>query len=115
MMKHAWDNYVRYAWGKNELRPISKRGHSASIFGTMSLGATIVDGLDTLYIMGLKDEYKAGRDWIASSLDINSLVSDASRKATEWFRKRKRWSVSLSYYYSQVRPEKDVYVVETSF
>lgn len=75
MMKHAWDNYVRYAWGKNELRPISKRGHSASIFGTMSLGATIVDGLDTLYIMGMKEEYKAGRDWVANSLDINSLVS----------------------------------------
>lgn len=75
MMKHSWDNYVRFAWGKNELRPISKRGHSASIFGAMSLGATIVDGLDTLYIMGMMDEYKAGRDWIANSLDINSLVS----------------------------------------
>jgi mannosyl-oligosaccharide alpha-1,2-mannosidase len=75
MMKHAWDNYVRYAWGKNELRPISKRGHSASIFGSMSLGATIVDGLDTLYIMGLEEEVKQGRDWIAENFDINLAVS----------------------------------------
>jgi mannosyl-oligosaccharide alpha-1,2-mannosidase len=75
MMKHAWDNYVRYAWGKNELRPISKRGHSASIFGSMSLGATIVDGLDTLYIMGLEKEFKQGRDWIAEHFDINLAVS----------------------------------------
>jgi mannosyl-oligosaccharide alpha-1,2-mannosidase len=75
MMKHAWDNYVRYAWGKNELRPISKRGHSASIFGSMSLGATIVDGLDTLYIMGLEKEFKQGRDWIAENFDINLAVS----------------------------------------
>ncbi|KAK0181978.1 hypothetical protein PV327_000154 [Microctonus hyperodae] len=77
MMKHGWDNYVRYAWGKNELRPISKRGHSASIFGTATMGATIVDGLDTLYIMGLRDEFKQGRDWIAENLDfdINSEVS----------------------------------------
>lgn len=75
MMKHAWDNYVRYAWGKNELRPISKRGHSASIFGAVSLGATIVDGLDTLYIMGLEEEFKQGRDWIAENFDINSAVS----------------------------------------
>jgi mannosyl-oligosaccharide alpha-1,2-mannosidase len=75
MMKHAWDNYVRYAWGKNELRPITKRGHSASIFGSMSLGATIVDGLDTLYIMGLEEEFKQGRDWIAENFDINSAVS----------------------------------------
>jgi len=74
-MKHAWDNYVRYAWGKNELRPISKRGHSASIFGAVSLGATIVDGLDTLFIMGLEEEFKQGRDWIAENFDINSAVS----------------------------------------
>ncbi|XP_046820492.1 mannosyl-oligosaccharide 1,2-alpha-mannosidase IA-like isoform X2 [Vespa crabro] len=77
MMKHGWDNYVRYAWGKNELRPISKKGHSASIFGTSTMGATIVDGLDTLYIMGLHDEFKQGRDWIAENLDfdINSEIS----------------------------------------
>ncbi|XP_034944154.1 mannosyl-oligosaccharide alpha-1,2-mannosidase IA-like [Chelonus insularis] len=71
MMKFGWDNYVRYAWGKNELRPISKRGHSASIFGASSMGASIVDGLDTLYIMGLHDEYKQGRDWIAANLDFD--------------------------------------------
>lgn len=71
MMKHGWDNYVRYAWGKNELRPISKSGHSASIFGTSNMGATIVDGLDTLYIMGLHEEYKQGRDWIAQNLDFD--------------------------------------------
>ena len=70
-MKHGWDNYVRYAWGKNELRPISKRGHSASIFGASTMGATIVDGLDTLYIMGLHDEFKQGRDWIAQNLDFD--------------------------------------------
>ncbi|XP_043490224.1 mannosyl-oligosaccharide 1,2-alpha-mannosidase IA isoform X1 [Polistes fuscatus] len=77
MMKHGWDNYVRYAWGKNELRPITKKGHSASIFGTSTMGATIVDGLDTLYIMGLHDEFKQGRDWIAENLDfdINSEIS----------------------------------------
>ena len=42
MMLHAWDSYVKYAWGKNELRPVSMRGHSASIFGSASMGATIV-------------------------------------------------------------------------
>lgn len=78
MMKHAWDNYVKYAWGKNELRPITKRAHSASIFGTMPVGATILDGLDTLYIMGLQDEFKKGRDWVANELNIDSLTSDVS-------------------------------------
>nr|CAD7449359.1 unnamed protein product [Timema bartmani] len=78
MMKHAWGSYVRYAWGKNELRPISKRGHSASIFGSMSLGATIVDGLDTLYIMGMEEEYKQGRDWIEENLHVDNLATDLS-------------------------------------
>lgn len=35
------------------------------------MGATIVDGLDTLYIMGLHDEFKQGRDWIAENLDFD--------------------------------------------
>jgi mannosyl-oligosaccharide alpha-1,2-mannosidase len=78
MLRHAWDNYVRFAWGKNELRPISRRGHSASIFGASSLGATIVDGLDTLYIMGLTEEFRQGRDWIAQNMDLDQIVSFAS-------------------------------------
>ncbi|GAB6032546.1 hypothetical protein CHUAL_011439 [Chamberlinius hualienensis] len=78
MMKHAWENYVRYAWGKNELKPISKRGHSAGIFGKEAVGASIVDGLDTLYIMGLMDEYKLGRDWISENLDVSKFSSDIS-------------------------------------
>ena len=45
MMKHAWDGYANYAWGKNELRPVTKRGHSASIFGSAAMGASIIDGM----------------------------------------------------------------------
>ncbi|KAJ8676687.1 hypothetical protein QAD02_012474, partial [Eretmocerus hayati] len=77
MMKHGWDNYVRFAWGKNELRPVSGKAHSASVFGSTHMGATIVDGLDTLYIMGFHEEFKQGRDWIAQNLnfDIDSEIS----------------------------------------
>ncbi|OWF42049.1 mannosyl-oligosaccharide 1,2-alpha-mannosidase IA-like [Mizuhopecten yessoensis] len=74
MMLHAWNNYEKHSWGANELRPITKRGHSASIFGTLSLGATIVDAADTLYIMGLQDEYKKARDWIATSLSFEGAT-----------------------------------------
>ena len=73
MMKHAWDNYVKYAWGANELRPISKKGHSASIFGSLSLGATIVDAVDTLYVMEMDEEYKQARDWIAQNLNFDGV------------------------------------------
>lgn len=78
MMKHAWDGYVKYAWGKNEVRPISLRGHSASIFGSASMGATIVDALDTLYIMEMTDEYNKARDWVAENLDFGKMSGDVS-------------------------------------
>lgn len=74
-MKFAWANYRRYAWGQNELRPLTRIGHSASVFGASPLGASIVDGLDTLYIMGLMDEFKEAREWIATEFDLTKAVS----------------------------------------
>ncbi|KAK1303943.1 Mannosyl-oligosaccharide 1,2-alpha-mannosidase MNS1 [Acorus calamus] len=66
-MLHAWNSYVTYAWGNDELQPQSKNG--ADSFG--GLGATIVDSLDTLYIMGLHEEFQKAREWVANSLDFN--------------------------------------------
>ena len=59
-------------------RPVSKRGHSASIFGSSSMGATIVDSMDTLYIMGMMDEFNKGKDWIGQNLDLNQMSGDVS-------------------------------------
>ncbi|XP_049869644.1 mannosyl-oligosaccharide alpha-1,2-mannosidase IA isoform X2 [Pectinophora gossypiella] len=78
MMRHAWNNYKLYAWGKNELKPMSKRAHLSGVFGGGDLGATIVDGLDTLYLMGLMDEFREGRDWVAQHLNINDVDSELS-------------------------------------
>lgn len=78
MMEHAWGNYVKYAWGKNELRPLSKQGHSASIFGSSAMGATIVDSLDTLLIMGMREEFEKGKEWVANNLDMSSMTGDVS-------------------------------------
>ncbi|XP_075159019.1 alpha-Mannosidase class I a isoform X2 [Haematobia irritans] len=78
MMQHAWLNYKLYAWGKNELRPLSQRAHIGSIFGSQELGATIIDGLDTLYIMGLENEYKEGRDWIERKFSLDNVTADLS-------------------------------------
>ncbi|KAF8651562.1 hypothetical protein HU200_063383 [Digitaria exilis] len=66
-MLHAWNSYVKYAWGMDELQPQSKNGINS--FG--GLGATLIDSLDTLYIMGLKDEFQKARDWVAESLDFD--------------------------------------------
>ncbi|HSN17567.1 MAG TPA: glycoside hydrolase family 47 protein, partial [Gammaproteobacteria bacterium] len=42
---HAWDDYVKYAWGHDELKPLSKT--SRDWYG-QSLLMTPVDALDTL-------------------------------------------------------------------
>ena len=47
---HAWNAYKKYAWGHDELKPLSK-----SYQEWFRMGLTIVDSLDTIYIMGLKD------------------------------------------------------------
>uniref|UniRef100_A0AAY5EM88 alpha-1,2-Mannosidase n=1 Tax=Electrophorus electricus TaxID=8005 RepID=A0AAY5EM88_ELEEL len=72
MMKFAWDNYRQYAWGKNELRPLTRNGHIGNMFGGLR-GASIVDSLDTLYIMGLTEDYKEAKEWVINNLDLNSV------------------------------------------
>lgn len=48
--KHAWSAYKTHAWGHDNLKPISMSFHDW--FG---LGLTIVDSLDTLYIMNMRE------------------------------------------------------------
>ncbi|OMO76113.1 Glycoside hydrolase, family 47 [Corchorus capsularis] len=66
-MIHAWSSYEKYAWGNDELQPQSKNGVNS--FG--GLGATLIDSLDTLYIMGLTEQFQRAREWVANSLDFN--------------------------------------------
>ncbi|KAL2752092.1 glycoside hydrolase family 47 protein [Sodiomyces alcalophilus JCM 7366] len=51
--KRAWDGYRQYAWMHDELTPVSR------MFRDPFCGwaATLVDSLDTLWIMGLRDEF----------------------------------------------------------
>lgn len=76
MTLHAWNSYKKYAWGKNELKPLSRTFHQTGIFGSGSdLGATIVDSLDTLHIMGLHDEVKLATEWIKKNFNINIVIN----------------------------------------
>ena len=65
-MKHAWEGYKRYAWGRDEVKPISNRG--SDNWGGM--GVTLVDSLDTLWVMGMRKEFDEARDWVANSLSF---------------------------------------------
>eukprot|EP00980_Cylindrotheca_fusiformis_P012170 scaffold2942_cov116-Cylindrotheca_fusiformis.AAC.1 len=66
-MKHAWENYEKYAFGSDEIKPISL--HGSSTWG--DLGITLVDSLDTLWLMGMKEEFYRARDWCKNNLNHN--------------------------------------------
>lgn len=68
---HAWDNYKRYAWGHDELRPLGKTPFD---WYGQSLLMTPVDALDTLVLMGLDQEAAADRELIASQLDFDKDI-----------------------------------------
>lgn len=57
-MKRAWDGYKTYAFGHDELVPFD-RGFRDPFCGW---AATLVDAMDTLWIMGLKDEFNEAYD-----------------------------------------------------
>ncbi|KAK4986897.1 hypothetical protein LTR50_005028 [Elasticomyces elasticus] len=50
---HSWEGYKKHAWLQDEVTPLS--GTYNNGFG--GWGATLVDTLDTLWIMGLKKEF----------------------------------------------------------
>ena len=68
---HAWNNYVRYAWGHDELKPLSKKPYD---WYGQSLLMTPVDALDTLVLMGLKPQADRDRKLIDSTLSFDKDI-----------------------------------------
>lgn len=64
-MKHAWGGYKKYAFGSDEISPVSGKPHEA--WG--DIGTTLVDSLDTLWLMDMKEEFWEARDWVRDHLD----------------------------------------------
>ena len=65
---HAWNGYKQYAWGHDELKPLSngyRDWHSASLY------MTPVDALDTMILMGLNKEAGEAREQIAQHLSFD--------------------------------------------
>ncbi|KFH43926.1 Mannosyl-oligosaccharide 1,2-alpha-mannosidase-like protein [Hapsidospora chrysogenum ATCC 11550] len=51
--KRSYEAYKTYAWGHDELAPVTRQGRDPS----GGYGATLMETLDTLWIMGLKSEF----------------------------------------------------------
>ena len=59
----------RDAYGDDEYHPISRTGSNLTKAG--GIGYTVVDAIDTMVLMGLHDEERRARDWVANKLDFN--------------------------------------------
>ncbi|MEN3326702.1 MAG: degradation enhancer, mannosidase alpha-like 2 [Acidobacteriota bacterium] len=68
---HAWNGYKKYAWGHDDLKPLSKTHHD---WYGQSLLMTPVDALDTMIIMDLKDEAAATRQYILANLSFDKDI-----------------------------------------
>ncbi|CAN2390284.1 trimming of terminal mannose on B branch [Pristimantis euphronides] len=67
--RHAWTGYKQFAWGHDELKPISK-----SYSEWFGLGLTLIDALDTMWILDLKEEFQEAREWVATKLIFDKNV-----------------------------------------
>eukprot|EP01118_Nematostelium_gracile_P016097 TRINITY_DN658_c0_g1_i4.p1 TRINITY_DN658_c0_g1~~TRINITY_DN658_c0_g1_i4.p1 ORF type:complete len:606 (+),score=142.25 TRINITY_DN658_c0_g1_i4:1738-3555(+) len=78
MFYHAYDNYMRLAFPKDEILPISCTAKDT--WGSYSL--TLIDSLDTLLIMGNVSEFKKGVNWLSQNLsfdkDLNVSVFETN-------------------------------------
>ncbi|KAI9285624.1 glycoside hydrolase [Umbelopsis sp. AD052] len=73
---HGWNGYVTYAFGHDELLPVSKEPSDSR----NGWGATIFDALDTMLIMGLDDAYAKAMSHVEK---VNFQVSNENSKTFE--------------------------------
>jgi glycosyl hydrolase family 47 len=66
--RHAWRGYEQYAWGHDELKPLSK---TARDWYDEPLYMTQVDALDTLFIMGFREEERRTREFVVKHLSFD--------------------------------------------
>jgi ER degradation enhancer, mannosidase alpha-like 2 len=68
---YSWNAYKKYAWGHDELKPLSE-GYR-DWYGT-SLLMTPVDALDTMILMGLTEEADKTREYIDKNLSFDQDI-----------------------------------------
>lgn len=68
---HAWNGYKQYAWNHDDLKPLSKTYRDW--YGTTLL-MTPVDSLDSLYLLGFKEEADKTRKYITDNLSFDKDI-----------------------------------------
>jgi mannosyl-oligosaccharide alpha-1,2-mannosidase len=69
-MRWAWREYREHAWGKDQIKPLSG-GFESFPLKSRHLGLSLIEALDTLWVMGLDDEFREGVEWVKHELDFD--------------------------------------------
>ena len=69
---HAWNGYKQYAWGHDALKPLSKTHHD---WYEIVCYMTPVDAMDTMYVMGLKEEADKTKEYVIKNLSFDNDIS----------------------------------------
>ncbi|GAA2815785.1 hypothetical protein GCM10010441_45450 [Kitasatospora paracochleata] len=65
---HSWEGYKAAAWGYDEVRPVSG-GHNDFFASGRTFGLSVVEALDTLWLMELDQDVALAADWIEQHFD----------------------------------------------
>jgi hypothetical protein len=65
---HSWNAYKKYAWGHDGLKPLSKTYYD---WYSAPLYMSLVDALDTMILMGLKEEADSVREFVVTHLSFD--------------------------------------------
>jgi len=76
---HAWTGYKKYAWGHDDLRPLSKKPHD---WYASSFYMTPLDAYDAMLIMGLTSEANDAKELILNNLSFNKNIEVQSFEIT---------------------------------
>lgn len=67
--KHAWSGYKQFAWGKDDLQPLTKTGKN---WHRRSLLMTPIDSYDTFIMLGMTKEASEAKKLIFDSLSFDA-------------------------------------------
>ena len=67
----CWNSYVKYAWGYDQLDPLKKKGEN---WYSVSFYMTPVDAMDTMILMGLRQQADSARALVDSHLNFDQDV-----------------------------------------
>ena len=67
VLTQVTSSYRQRAFGYDELLPLSGKGDNC--WGGVAM--TLVDSLDTLWVMGMKEEFDQACEWVVQNLELN--------------------------------------------